>query len=78
MSKERMKFLRSIDPHGLEQDVNHFVENETRSIVDIVFIHTATVHGSAIYYDAYVRYTPKSHSKTPSKDVSTEQDSAEI
>ena len=45
MSKERMKFLRSIDPHGLEQDVNHFVENETRSIVDIVFIHTVTGHG---------------------------------
>lgn len=78
MSKERMKFLRSIDPHGLEQDVNHFVENETRSIVDIVFIHTVTGHGSEIYYDAYVRYTPKSHSKTPSKYVSTEQDSAEI
>jgi hypothetical protein len=78
MSKERMKFLRSIDPHGLEQDVNHFVENETRSIVDIVFIHTVTGHGSEIYYDAYVRYTPKSHSKTSSKDVSTEQDSAEI
>lgn len=78
MSKERMKFLRSIDPHGLEQDVNLFVENETRSIVDIVFIHTVTGHGSEIYYDAYVRYTPKSHSKTPSKDVSTEQDSAEI
>lgn len=78
MSKERMKFLRSIDPHGLEQDVNHFVENETRSIVDIVFMHTVTGHGSEIYYDAYVRYTPKSHSKTSSKDVSTEQDSTEI
>ena len=78
MSKERMKFLRSIDPHGLEQDVNHFVEKETRSIADIVFIHTVTGHGSEIYYDAYVRYTPKSHSKTSSKDVSTEQDSAEI
>lgn len=76
MSKERMKFLRSIDPHGLELDVNHFVENETRSIVDIVFIHTVTGHGSEIYYDAYVRYTPKSHSKTSSKEVSPEQDSA--
>jgi hypothetical protein len=69
MSKERMKFLRSIDPHGLEQDVNHFVENETRSILDIVFIHTVTGHGSEIYYDAYVRYTPKSHSKISSKEV---------
>jgi hypothetical protein len=78
MSKERMKFLRSIDPHGLELDVNHFVENETRSIVDIVFIHTVTGHGSEIYYDAYIRYTPKSHSKTSSKEVSPEQDSAEI
>jgi hypothetical protein len=78
MSKERMKFLRSIDPHGLELDVNHFVENETRSIVDIVFIHTVTGHGSEIYYDAYVRYIPKSHSKTSSKEVSPEQDSAEI
>jgi hypothetical protein len=78
MSKERMKFLRSIDPHGLEQDVNHFVENETRSIVDIVLIHTVTGHGSEIYYDAYVRYTPKSHSKTSTKEVSSEQDSAEI
>jgi len=78
MSKERMKFLRSIDPHGLEQDVNHFVEKETRTIVDIVFIHTVTGHGSEIYYDAYVRYTPKSHSKTSSKEVSPEQDSAEI
>jgi hypothetical protein len=78
MSKERMKFLRSIDPHGLEQDVNHFVENETRSIVDIVFIHTVTGHGSEIYYDAYVRYTPKPHPKTSSKEVSPEQDSAEI
>ena len=78
MSKEKMKFLRSIDPHGLELDVNHFVENETRSIVDIVFIHTVTGHGSEIYYDAYVRYTPKSHSKTSSKEVSPEQDSAEI
>jgi hypothetical protein len=78
MSKERMKLLRSIDPHGLELDVNHFVENETRSIVDIVFIHTVTGHGSEIYYDAYVRYTPKSHSKTSSKEVSPEQDSAEI
>ena len=45
MSKERLKFLRSIDPHGLEQDVNHFVENETRSILDVVFIHTVTGHG---------------------------------
>jgi hypothetical protein len=78
MSKERMKFLRSIDPHGLEQDVNYFVENETRSIVDIVFIHTVTGHGSEIYYDAYVRYTPKSHSKTSSKEVSPEHYSAEI
>jgi hypothetical protein len=78
MSKERMKFLRSIDPHGLEQDENHFFENETRSIVDIVFKHTVTGHGSEIYYDAYVRYTPKSHSKTSSKEVSPDQDSAEI
>ena len=76
MPKERLKFLRSIDPDGLEQDVNHFVENETRAVVDIVFIHTVTGHGSEIYYDAYVRYTPKSHSKT--KEVSTEQDSVEI
>jgi hypothetical protein len=75
MSKEKIKFLRSIDPHGLEQDVNHFVENETRSIVDIVFIHTVTGHGSEIYYDAYVRYTPKSHSKSSSKEVSPEHDS---
>jgi hypothetical protein len=72
MSKEKIKFLRSIDPHGLEQDVNHFVENETRSIADIIFIHTVTGHGSEIYYDAYIRYTPKSHSKTSSKEASPE------
>ncbi|MDQ5870166.1 MAG: hypothetical protein M3530_10645 [Thermoproteota archaeon] len=72
MSKERTKFLRSIDPHGLEQDVNYFVESETRSIIDIVFINTVTGHGNEIYYDAYVRYTPKSHSRTSTKEVSSE------
>ena len=77
MPKEKVKFLRSIDPHGLEQDMNHFIENETRSILDIVFIHTVTGHGSEIYYDAYVRYAPKSHSKTSSKEA-LEQHSVEI
>jgi hypothetical protein len=44
MVKEKVKFLRSIDPHGLEQDMNNFIEKETRTIIDIFFINTSSIH----------------------------------
>jgi hypothetical protein len=28
--------------------------------MDISFLHTVTGHGNEIFYDAYIRYTPKS------------------
>jgi hypothetical protein len=62
MTKEKIKFLRSIDPRGLEQDVNDFIDREARSVIDIFFINTVTGHGNEIYYDAYVRYASKSRS----------------
>jgi hypothetical protein len=68
MVKEKIQFLRSIDPHGLEQDINHFIEKETRSVIGIFFINTATGHGNETYYDAYVRYIPKPRSGTSSKE----------
>jgi hypothetical protein len=68
MVKEKIKFLRSIDPHGLEQDINQFVEKETRSIIDIFFINTSTGHGNEIYYDAYLRYVPKLRSGASTKE----------
>lgn len=60
MPKERIKFFRSYEPHGLEQDINNFLENETKAVMDISFLHTVTGHGNEIFYDAYIRYTPKS------------------
>jgi hypothetical protein len=68
MVKEKVKFLRSIDPHGLEQDMNAFIEKETRAIIDIFFINTSTGHGNETYYDAYVRYIPRSRSGASSKE----------
>jgi hypothetical protein len=68
MVKEKIKFLRSIDPHGLEQDINQFVEKEARTIIDIFFINTSTGHANEIYYDAYVRYVPKSRSGVSAKE----------
>ncbi len=62
MTKEKIKFLRSIDPRGLEQDKNVFIDREARSVFDIFFINTVTGHGNEIYYDAYVRYASKSRS----------------
>jgi hypothetical protein len=62
MTKEKIKFLRSIDPRGLEQDLNDFIEKETRSVIDIFFINTVTGHGNEIYYDAYVRYAARPRS----------------
>jgi hypothetical protein len=64
MPKERIKFFRSYEPHGLEQDINNFLENETKAVMDISFLHTVTGHGNEIFYDAYIRYTPKSVSKS--------------
>ena len=61
MPKERIKFFRSYEPHGLEQDINNFLENETKVVLEISFLHTVTGHGNEIFYDAYLRYTPKSH-----------------
>jgi len=60
MPKERIKFFRSYEPHGLEQDINNFLENEKKVVMDIFFLHTITGHGNEIFYDAYIRYTPKS------------------
>jgi len=34
--------------------------NETKVVLEISFLHTVTGHGNEIFYDAYVRYTPKS------------------
>jgi len=31
-----------------------------RLVLEISFLHTVTGHGNEIFYDAYVRYTPKS------------------
>ncbi len=64
MPRERIKFFRSYEPHGLEQDINNFLETETKTVIDISFLHTATGHGNEIFYDAYIRYNPKSVSKT--------------
>ena len=64
MPKERIKFFRSYEPHGLEQDINNFLENEIKAVMDISFLHTVTGHGNEIFYDAYIRYTPKSVSKS--------------
>ena len=63
MLKERVKFLRSFDPHGLEQDINNFIEVEAKNVVEVYFLNTVTGHGNEIYYDAYIRYVPK-QSKT--------------
>ena len=59
MLKERIKFLRSFDPHGLEQDINNFIEIETKNVIEIFFLNTVTGHVKEIYYDAYIRYIPK-------------------
>lgn len=58
MLKERVKFLRSFDPHGLEQDINNFIEVEAKNVVEVYFLNTVTGHGNEIYYDAYIRYVP--------------------
>ena len=47
MPKELIKFFRSYEPHGLEQDVNNFLKNEAKVVIDISFLHTVTGH--AIY-----------------------------
>jgi len=49
MPKERIKFFRSYEPHGLEQDINNFLENETKVVMDISFLHTVTGHGNEIF-----------------------------
>lgn len=64
MPKELIKFFRSYEPHGLEQDVNNFLKNEAKVVIDISFLHTVTGHGNEIYYDAYIRYTPRTISKS--------------
>ena len=64
MPKEMVKFFRSYEPHGLEQDINNFLKNETKVVMDISFLHTVTGHGNEIYYDAYVRYTLRILSKS--------------
>ena len=69
MIREKVKFLRSIDPHGLEQDINNFIEKEARSIIDIFFINTVTGHGNEIYYDAYVRYAAKARSSSAKEHI---------
>jgi len=68
MPKERIKFFRSYEPHGLEQDINNFLETEAKVVTDISFLHTITGHGNEIFYDAYVRYTPRSVSKSRESD----------
>jgi hypothetical protein len=40
------------------------LENETKVVLEISFVHTITGHGNEIFYDAYVRYTPKSASRS--------------
>lgn len=64
MPKEMIKFFRSYEPNGLEQDVNNFLKNEVKAVIDISFLHTVTGHGNEIYYDAYIRYTPRTISKS--------------
>jgi hypothetical protein len=49
MPKERIKFFRSYEPHGLEQDINNFLENETKVVLEISFLHTVTGHGNEIF-----------------------------
>ena len=49
MPKERIKFFRSYEPHGLEQDINNFLENETKVVMEISFLHTVTGHGNEIF-----------------------------
>ena len=68
MPKERIKFFRSYEPHGLEQDINNFLETEAKVVIDVSFLHTVTGHGNEIFYDAYVRYTPRSVSKSRESD----------
>ncbi len=64
MPKELIKFFRSYEPHGLEQDVNNLLKNEAKVVIDISFLHTVTGHGNEIYYDAYIRYTPRTIPKS--------------
>jgi len=73
MIKEKIKFLRSIDPHGLEQDINNFIEKETRSVIDIFFINTVTGHGNEIYYDAYVRYAARARSSSAKERIAPDE-----
>jgi len=49
---------------GLSRILIIFLENETKVVFDISFMHTVTGHGNEIFYDAYIRYTPKSTSKS--------------